>query len=103
MKRGIWLYIASLHDQIYTEKKLKIPGALLSLPLCSSIITMSSHIKLPTNFQADPLIQIRWNTFFRVQCEKAPVAEKHKDCKIILGLWYDPTIKRLVPVESSSK
>jgi hypothetical protein len=55
------------------------------------------------NFQADPLIQIRWNTFLRVQCEKASVAEKHKDCKIILGLWYDPAIKRLVPAESSSK
>jgi len=64
---------------------------------------MSSHLKLPTNFQADPLILIRWNTFLRVQCEKAPLAKEHKDCKIILGLWYDPAIKRLVPAESSSK
>jgi hypothetical protein len=64
---------------------------------------MSSHMTLPTNFQADPLIQIRWNSFLRVQCEKPRMTEKHKECKIILGLWYDPTIKRLVPVESSSK
>jgi hypothetical protein len=64
---------------------------------------MSSHIRLPTNFQADPLILIRWNSFLRVQCEKPPVAEKHKECKIILDLFYDPAIKRLRPAESSSK
>jgi hypothetical protein len=76
-------------------------GICASLPIHST--TMSSHISLPTNFLVDPLIQIRWNSFLRVQCEKPLVAEKHKECKLILGLFYDPTIKRLVPAESSSK
>ena len=36
MKRGIWRINASLHDQIYPEKKLKIPGSSLgSCPLAN--------------------------------------------------------------------
>jgi hypothetical protein len=64
---------------------------------------MSSLLILPTNFQADPLTLIRWNGFLRVQCEKPLIADKHKECQLILGLFYDSAIKRLVPANSSSK
>ena len=89
----------------FTGEKIEDPRPPLELCRLANpySIAMSSQLTLPTNFQADPLIQIRWNSFLRIQCEKPQVAEKHKECKLILDLWYDPLIKRLVPVESSSK
>jgi len=64
---------------------------------------MSSPLTLPPNYATNPLIEISWNGFLREQCQIKGAKEKHKDCKVILSLIYDPTVRRLIPIWSSPK
>ena len=64
---------------------------------------MNTSLKLPANYMNLPIIQIAWNGWFREQCTKKEVEEKHKECALILSLVYDPGLRRLRPIESSQK
>lgn len=53
---------------------------------------------------SDSRIQIAWNGIWRKRCEQPRVPEQYKqECKLVLALLYDPTLKRLVPAEHSSR
>lgn len=53
---------------------------------------------------SDPRIQIAWNGIWRKRCEQPRIPEQHQqECKLVLALFYDPALKRLVPAEHSSR
>jgi hypothetical protein len=61
----------------------------------------TSTYTLPSNFKENPFIQIGWNNFWRQQCEISVL--RLKECPLILSMVYDPHLKELVPINSSSK
>ena len=63
---------------------------------------------MPTTFLPLPIsdsrIQIAWNGVWRKLCEQPHISKEHKqECRIVLALIYDSELKRLIPVNHSSR
>ena len=53
---------------------------------------------------SDSRIQIAWNGVWRKLCLERTLPDQHKqECRLVLALVYDPTLRRLVPADHSSR